>query len=225
MNKKRILFNLRFGIEWLFMVSIAFMQYSCNKAQEERFKDYKNIMVTLDSNIGSVSIKLPPEFDTSYKCLKYSDCGYCCASINHCYASKTDQTIFEDTIHDFQPVIKGQIRRYYSFTVIQSMGMNCSNNGKTEMTKEDLKSRVEILKIQEKKVLFSKIDTINNRKYLIFATIYPLNNGFEEELSATTIVNNEPVNFRFLKTVDNKTDFIQRMYDCLMTLKINDKQK
>jgi hypothetical protein len=194
------------------------MLYSCNNAQEERFKDYQNITVVLDSNIGSVSIKLPPEFDTSYKCLKYSDCGYCCASIHHCYASKIDQTVFEDTIQGFQPKVKGQIRRFYSFAVIQSMGMNCTGNGKKEMTKEDLKWMVENLRMQEKTILFSKIDTILGRNFLVFATVYPNEDGFEEELCATTYIGYEPVNFRFFKTVNDKKDFIQRMYDCLMTL-------
>jgi len=181
--------------------------------------------VKLDNGVGTLTIRLPQEFDTFYKFEDYSD--HSCGDLMKYRFQKSS----------FPKSMERGMLRYladslYYFTIDHNLKPDCDPPPSYVFNPSHLENYIEKLKADDSldklKIQISKIDSFLGNKYSILAYENGIIFNLKEEvtnlntsrLTAATYIKNQLLFFEFECAASNCDSFIPKMYKALKTVEI-----
>lgn len=177
--------------------------------------EYVNKTFELKNNIGSLSIFLPIDFDTSYTWTRYSD--YHCGAQRLVRFANTNYSMLQETGY-FSLEVPDSL---YELTVSQPEYPECvCHDFVLDQSYIDNHLAARLMENTSARFEINELRTINQRVFAVFAETHAMKNMTNANLQATTVIDGQEIVLTFTCLRQDCSDFIKYMEESLNTIRI-----
>ncbi len=195
-----------------YLTLVLFALFIVVSACRDRVPDsYIEHKVLLKNNLGELSIKLPPEFDTAYSWTNYSDAR--CSDYEMFRFANKKYSLLQETGFIY-PVIPDSL---YQVTITQLMYLDCESTVK--INKEALERIIhnDTLVYPGTEIFLSDLKTIQNREFILIGSKFAANTT----LKLFTVISGHGLMLEFVYQGKNNFNFVERMNKSINSIKID----